>query len=161
MSDPDNGHKAAGLCALFAVAEEEIAAAGGTQVADEDILWAEAGVEELRAVGFAQVEEHVFGRRLVAGGHPVEPLERIGLVAGAKLVEPLGGMRELGLELDGDLGADFVAAAADGRTDGSEQVRGPGAELHVHFADGLGDDALERAAPSGMDGGDGALFGIN
>ena len=34
---------AAGLGALFAVAEEEIGAAGGAEIADEDVLGAEAG----------------------------------------------------------------------------------------------------------------------
>jgi hypothetical protein len=149
------------LRAFFAVAEEEIAAASGAEVADEDVLGAEAGIEELRAIGFAQIEEHVFGRRLVAGRHHVEPLERVGLVAGAKFIEPGGSLRELRLELDGDFGADFVAAAADGRADGGEQVRRLAAKLHVHLANGFGDDALERTAPSGVDGGNGALPGIN
>lgn len=149
------------MWAFFAIAEKKIAAASGAEVADKDVLGAKADFEELRAVGFAQIEEHVFGGRLVAGRHHVEPLQRVGLVTGAKLVKPFGSLRELRLELDGNLRADFVAAAADGRADGSEQVRGPGAELHVHLADGLGDDALERAAPSGVDGGDGALFGVH
>ncbi len=149
------------MCAFLAVAEEKLAAAGGAQVTAEDVLFAQAGVEELRAVGFAQIEEHVLRSRLVAGRHHVQPLERVGLVASAQFVKPFGSIRELGLELDGNFGTDFVAAAADGRADGSEQVRGPGAKLHVHFADGLGDDALERAAPAGVHVGDGALIGIN
>ena len=149
------------MCALLAVAEEKIVAAGGAKIADENILRAKAGVEELRTVGFFQVETHVFGRRLVAGGLPIQPLERVGLVASEQLVEPLGSVLELRLELDGDFGADFVAAAADGRANGREQVRRRGIKLHVHFAYSFADDALERAAPSGMDGGDGALLGIN
>ena len=157
----DDGDEAARLWAFFAVAEEEIAAAAGAEIADEDILRAEAGVEELRTVSFAQIEQDVFGRRLVARRPHIEPLEWVGLVAGAQFVEPLGSVRELRLKLDGDFGADFVAAAADGGADGGQQIRGPGAELHVHLADSLGDDAVKRTAPSGMDGGDGALFWIN
>ena len=61
--------------ALFAVAEEEAGVAGGAEVADKDILRAEAGGKELGAIGFFQVEEDVFGRGLVAWGHPVQPFD--------------------------------------------------------------------------------------
>jgi hypothetical protein len=37
-AEADDGEVAAGLGALFAVAEEEIGAAGGAEVAEEDIL---------------------------------------------------------------------------------------------------------------------------
>ncbi len=77
----------------------------------------------------------------MAGRHHVEPLDGVGLVAGAEFVEVVGGVRELGEELGGDLCADFVAAAADGRADGGEEVAGVGAEVHLHFADGFGGDA--------------------
>ncbi len=147
--------------ALFAVAEEEIGAAGGAEIADEDVLGAEAGGEELGAIGFFQVEEDVFGRGLVAGGHHVEPLDGIGFVAGAEFVKPIGGVGELGVELDGDFGADFVTAAADGRADGGEQACGLGAEMHLHLADGFDGDAGEGAAPAGVDGGYGAVFGVD
>jgi hypothetical protein len=130
-------------------------------MADEDVPGTEAGFEELRAIRFAQVEENVLRRRLMAWWRHVEPLQGIRLVAGAQLVEPLGSLRELRMEFDGNFGADFVAAATDGWADGSEQVRRPGAKMHVHFADSFGDDALERAAPSGMDSGDSALFWIH
>jgi len=61
-AEADDGEEAAGLGALFAVAEEEAGAAGGAEVACKDVLGAEAGGEELRAIGFFQVEEDVFGR---------------------------------------------------------------------------------------------------
>jgi len=149
------------LGALFAVAEEEIGVAGGAEVADEDVLGAEAGGEELGAIGFFQVEEDVFRRGLVAWGHHVEPLDRIGFVASAEFVEPLWGIGELGMELDGDFGADFVTAAADRGTDGGEQVGGLGFEVHLHLADGFDGDAGEGATPSGVDGGYGAVFGVD
>jgi len=148
------------LGAFLAVAEEEVAAAGGTEIADEDVRGAEAGAQELGAIGFAEVEKDVLGRGLVAGGHPVEPLDGIGFVAGAKFVEPLGGFGELGKKLGGDFGAHFVAAAADGWADGGKEVGGVGFVLHLHFADGLDDDAGEGAAPAGVDGDDGALFRV-
>ena len=77
-ADADDGEEAAGLGALFAVAEEEIGAAGGAEIADEDILGTEAGGKELGAIGFFQVEEDVFGRGLVAGGHHVQPWTGLG-----------------------------------------------------------------------------------
>jgi len=152
---------AAGLGALFAVAEEEIGAAGGAKIADEDILGAEAGGEELGAIGLFQIEEDVFWRGLVARGHHVEPLDRVGFVAGAEFVEPIGGIGELGVELDGDFGADFVTAAADRGTDGGEEIDGLGAEMHLHLADGFDGDAGEGAAPSGVNGGHSAVFGVD
>jgi hypothetical protein len=129
------------LGAFFAEAEEKIAAARGTQIADENVGGAEASAEELGAIGFAEVEEDVFGRRLVAGGHPIEPLDGIGFVAGAEFVEPFGAVGELGLELDGDFGADFVTAAADRGADGGEEAGGFGFEVHLHLADGFDGDA--------------------
>ncbi len=160
-AEADDGKVAAGLRGLFAVAEEEAGVAGGAEIADENVLGAEAGGEELGAIGFFQVEEDVFWRGLVARGHHVEPLDGIGFVAGAEFVEPFGGVGELGVELDGDFGADFVTAAADGGADGGEQVGGPGFEVHLHLADGFDGDAGEGAAPSGVNGGYGAVFGVD
>ncbi len=147
--------------AFLAVAEEEVAAAGGAKIGDADVRGAEASADELGAVGFAEVEEDVFGRGLMAGGHHVQPLNGIGLVAGAELVEPFRSFGKLRLKLGSDFGADFVAAAADGWADGGEKVGGPGLEVHLHLADGFDDDALERAAPAGVNGGDGALFRVD
>ena len=97
----------------------------------------------------------------MARRHPIEPLEGIGLVAGAEFIEPVRSIRKLRFEFDGNFRADFVAAAADGRADGSEQAIRPRAELHLHFPNGFCDDALQRAAPAGMNGGDGSLLGID
>ena len=152
---------ASGHGAFFTVAEEKIASAGGAEIADEDILRAEAGFEELRTIGFAQIEQNVFRWRLVAGGHHVEPLQRIWFVAGAQFVEPAGSIGELRLELDSDFGANFVTATANGGAESGEQVRGLRAELHLHLPNCFRDDTLKRAAPSGMHGGDGALFRVN
>jgi hypothetical protein len=160
-ADADDGQEATGLGAFFAVAEEEIAAAGGTEIADEDVLGAEAGVEELRVIGFAEIEQNIFRRGLVARWHHVEPLDGIGFVAGAELIEPFRGIRKLRLKLDGDFGANFVTAAVNGGADGGEEVGGLGAEVHLQLADGFDGDAGERAAPSRMNGGDSAFLGID
>lgn len=147
--------------AFFAVAEEKIATAGGAELTGEDVLCAEAGVEKLGAIGFLQIEEDILGGRLVAGGHHVEPLERVGLVSGAEVVKPIGSVWELGLELKGHFRADLIAAAADGRADGGQQVRGLRGEVHLHLADGFYHDAPEYAAPASMNGGHGAAFWID
>ena len=65
------------------------------------------------------------------------------------------------MKLDGDFGADFVTATANGRAKSGEQVGGLRAELHLHLPDCFHDDALKCAAPPGVHGGDGARFRIN
>ena len=121
----------------------------------------QARSQELRAVGFAQIQSNIFGWRLVAGRLHVEPLERIGLFAGARLIEVIGGISELGAELGDKVGGDFVAARANGGADGRKKMRRLAAEFEGHAANGFLRDASQRAAPSGMDGGDGALFWIH
>jgi hypothetical protein len=88
-------------------------------------------------------------------------LDRVRFVAGTEFFEPVGGVGELGVELDGDFRANFITAAADRGADGSEQVGGPGAEVHLHFPDGFDSDAGEGATPSGVNGGYGAVFGVD
>jgi hypothetical protein len=46
-TNSDNGHLAAGLRALLAVAEEEVRAAGGAEAADENVFVLKANVAEL------------------------------------------------------------------------------------------------------------------
>ena len=131
LADADDAEEAAALGAFLAVTEEKVAAAGSAEVADKDVWGSEAGAKELGAIGFAQIEEDVLERGLVAGGHHVQPLDGIGFVASAEFVKPFGGIGELGLKLGGNFGADFVAAPADGGTNGGEEVGGFGLELHL------------------------------
>ena len=161
LAEADDGQEAAALGAFLAVAEEKVATAGGAQAADEDVGGTDASAKKLGAIGFAEVEEDVFGRGLMARGHHVQPLNGIGLVTGAEFVEPFGGFGELGKKLSGDFGADFVAAATDGWADGGKQIARLGFEMHLQLADGFDDDAPEGTAPAGMNGGDGALLGID
>jgi len=149
------------LGAFLAVAEKEVATAGGAEAADEDVCGAQAGAKKLGTIGFAEIEEDVFGGWLMAGGHHVEPLDGVGFVAGAEFVEPLGRLGELGEELAGDFRADFVAAAADGRADRGEEVGRLRFEVHLHLADSLDHNARQGAAPAGVNGGDGTLFGVD
>ncbi len=146
---------------MAAVAEEEVGVAGGAEVADVNIFGEQAGGEELRAIGFAEIEVDVFGRWLVAGRLHVEPLEGIGFFAGERLVEIVGGIGELGGELGDEVGGDFVAARADGWADGGEQMRGVTSKFELHAAYGFLGDAGESAAPAGVNGGNGAFFRID
>ena len=108
---------------MFAVAEEERGVAGGAEVGAKDIFFKEAGGEELGAIGFGEIEANVFRRRLVARGHHVEPLKRIGFLAGVRLVEIVCGVGELGRELNDKFSANFVAAGADAGADSGEEIR--------------------------------------
>jgi hypothetical protein len=161
VTNADDGQEATAVCTLFAVAKKEVPAASGTEVADEDIVGAKAGAKELRAIGLPEVEEDVLGRGLMTRGHHVEPLDRIGFIAGAKFLEPFRGFGKLGKELGGDFSTNFVAAAADGRANAGEEIRRLGFKVHLHLADCLDRDAGQRAAPAGVNGSDGMLFGVN
>lgn len=97
----------------------------------------------------------------MAGGHHAKPLEGVGLIAGAKLVEPFGSIRKLSQIGGRDFGANFVATAADRRAERGEQIDRFGGEFHLHHSDGFCDDALQGASPTRVDGGDGSLLGID
>src|SRR5215470_10457578 len=103
----------------------------------------------------------VFRGRLVAGRLHVEPLERVGLFAGARLVEVARGIGELRGELADEVGGNFVTAGTDGRADGGHEMERLAAEFQLHAADCFLRDAGERAAPTSVNGGYGALFGID
>ncbi len=135
--------------------------AGGAEAGGKDVAFAKAGGEELGAICFGEIEVNVFGRGLMARRHHVEPLKRIGFFAGAGFVEIVGGVGELGRELNDEFCADFVTAGTDGWADGSKEIGRIRMETGVEFADGFFEDAGEGAAPSGVDGGDGAFFGID
>lgn len=143
------------------MAEEEIRAAGGAEAAGENVFWAQAGGEELRAVGFGEIEVDIARRGLVARGRHVEPLQRIGFVAGARFVEVFRGIRKLRGELGDEFGADFVTAATNGGPDSGEEISGIAAKFEAHPANRFFGDAGERALPTRMNGGDRAFFGIH
>jgi len=142
------------------VAEEQAGVAGGTEIADEDIFGLEACRQELRAIGFAEIEVDVLRRRLVARRFHVEPLERIGLFAGARLVEIIGSIGELRGKFRDEVGSNFVTARTNRRADGGQKISGLTAEFELHAADGLLGDSGESAAPAGMNGGNSALIRI-
>lgn len=135
--------------------------AGGAEIADKDIFFAQASFEELGAVGFAKIEQDAGRRGLMAGGQLIEPLDGIGLIAGAEFVEIVLGIGEFGGEGGSDFGADLVAAAANSGAKSCEEVLRLGTELHAHATCGFLDDASQGAAPTGVNCGDSMLFGVD
>ena len=59
-----------------------------------------------------------------------------------------------------ELAADLVAAGADARTDGHNQIVRPRAELSRQHVHGRSCHSRSRAPPSGMNGGNGAALGV-
>ena len=112
-ANADGGKQAAGEGAFAAVTEEKIGVAGGAEIAGENILRPQASGEELRAIGFTQIQVNIFRRRLVAGRLHIEPLEGIGFFAGAGFIEIGGGIGELRGEPGDEVRGDFVAARTD------------------------------------------------
>ena len=127
----DDGPEAPRPAAVCAVGEEVLVVAGGESARLVDVLRQDAGLLELQAIGRpeAQVRAALF----------VGMREELGFMA-----------RERFLELPLDLRADLVAARADGRPDGGEQLLRPRAELLPHAQDGLGGDAAHRALPAAV-----------
>lgn len=97
----------------------------------------------------------------MARRHPVEPLERIGLIAGAEFVKPILGLGKLGKKLGGNFRAYFVAAWADGRADCGDHVGRFGAVFELHAAERFHRDAAQGAAPAGVNRGNHAIPGVD
>jgi hypothetical protein len=160
-SDSYRGQKPAGGGAFPSVTEKQAGVAGGAEITDKNVFPCEASGNKLRTVGFAEVQADIFGRRLVARGHHVEPLQGIGFVASAEFIEPLFGAGELRSELGDEFGANLVATAANRWAESRENILGAGAEVHAHLAESFFRNASERPAPAGMNRGDGALLWID
>ena len=97
----------------------------------------------------------------MARGRHVEPLQGIRLVAGAQFVEPFRSIWELRAKLRSHFCSYFVATAANRGADGGKEVRGLCTKLHLHLADGFGDDALQCAAPTGVNCSNRAILWIH
>ena len=139
-------------------------AGAGCAVAGEgDALPCYAGVEELTAVGFEEVEVDLRAEVGVAGSaggeeeHGVFVADGVGVV---DLGEESGRVGELAFEFVADVFADGEAAGGDGGADGGDEVLRAGAVVEAHGADAALDDAGESAAPAGVEGGDGAGAGV-
>jgi len=138
--------------------------AGGALAHYADAGLGEAGVQKLPAVGFYEIEMDLGADVGVAGGAGGEEKERVLFFDGVGVVD-LGeegvGVGELAFELEPDLFAYGEAAVANGWTDGGYEVFGAGAVFELHGSDAALDDAGQGAAPAGVEGGDGAGFGVS
>jgi len=112
-------------------------------------------------IGLAQIETNIFRGRLVAGRGHVEPLDGIGLVAGARLVEIIVSIGKLRGEFGDEFDADFIAARADRRTKRGEKTGRFAAEFESHTANRFLGDAREGPAPTGMNNSDDTLLWVD
>jgi hypothetical protein len=64
-------------------------------------------------------------------------------------------------EFRGHFRADLITTFTDSRSDGGVQVRGIGGEFRAHTIDGVRDDGLDGAAPTGVDGGYGVMLFVH
>ena len=101
----------------------------------------------------------------MARRHHGEPGKRIGIFARSKHVE---GAVEPGFragELRGKflhhIWTHFVAASTDAGANRGDNFRGPRGKFHLHATEHFCGNAGEGAAPSGVNGGDGAMARIN
>lgn len=101
----------------------------------------------------------------MARRHHGEPRKRVGIFAGServeRAVEPGFRLRELRGELLDNVGADFVTALAYARADGDENLHRARRKFHLHATKHLCGDARERAAPSSMNSGHGAMTRVD
>jgi hypothetical protein len=163
-ADSDHAHHAASGRAFFSITEEEIISAAGAERAHGNILGRNSGVDELPAIGGAQIEPYPLARRLVAGRHHGEPWKRVGLLARSEALErtfePFRGAGELPRERLRHFGSDFVATGTYGRAQRGKQIFRFRPKLEAHSADSFCDDPCECAAPSRMDGGHNSPPGV-
>src|SRR6516164_7827148 len=119
------------LWAFFPVTKEKIRAATCAQATREKVGLNKTGGEELRSVGFAEIQMYLLWRRLVPGRTHVQPLQGIRFVAGEGLVKIFRRIGKLSGKLAYEISADLVAAGTDGRADGRKNVRGLAAKFEM------------------------------
>ena len=153
------------VVSFAAITEEQIGAARGAKSDDDDIAWRDAGVA--RIARFAAIKSR--WTRGGGGGCPGGVIVSHGSQFGSFSPDasasngPSNHSRASGncrVKFRGHLGADFVAAAADARAERGDHVFRARAKFHLHAAERFFGDARERAAPAGMNRGDGALLRI-
>ena len=152
LLNPNHRHQPPRLRAFAAIAEQQIRAARGAQIAHVDLFFRHAGIDQLPAIRGAQIELHARRRRHVPRRHHRQPGQPERLLAVRQLLErpvkPIRGGRKLRRERLRDFGADFVAAAADRRSERGDHIARARPEFHAHPPKSFHGDARERAAPA-------------
>src|SRR4029450_1818220 len=110
---------------------------GGAEAARVNVVLTDAGEDQLVPVGAYQIEAHPAFARC----HE-PPVDQVALVS-------------CGGEGVDEIGANFIAAGTDRRTDRHDKVRGVAAELPLHFLECRYSDACLGSAPAGLNGGGG------
>lgn len=77
-----------------------------------------------------------------------------------RLLVQVGAFGEPGLEACGDFRTDFEAAVRDGRSDGENRGGGVCGKICPHFVQGGGKNAVDGAAPAGVNDGYGVVVGV-
>src|SRR5262249_14286444 len=131
------------------------------QVADENVFRSDAHGNKLRAIRLSQIEVNAFGWRLVARRSHVEPLQWIRFFPGARFIEVVNCVRELGSEFSYELSGNFIAAGPSGRNNRSKNVTRSAAVFVPHATDSFFRDAREGSLPTGVDRGDSTFFRVD
>ena len=120
--------------------------------------------QQLATIGFHQVEEDFLGQTAVAGSASRQEEQRILLADRIRIfdfVKQFASVLELRLELSSYFGADGVTAIVNSGTDCGPQVAGQSAEVTVHLADTLLDDAFDGPTPARVEDADSAAFCVH
>jgi hypothetical protein len=163
-ANSNDRHHASGLAFFGAVGEELVGMAVGAERRGVDVLLEDTGGEQLLAVGFDQIQKNLDWKFAVSGSARGEEEQRIFFadrVGFLHFVKQAGGVGELRFEFGANVFSDRVAAVVDAGADGGFEVARASAEVAEHFSYTFFDDALDRAAPSGVEDADGVVPGVD
>src|SRR5947209_6819016 len=161
--DSRNSHHPSG-CAFFCAMREEAPCAARRAMAKCcDVTFQHSGRKQLTAVGFREVQMELRSPVAMSGSAHVHKQQRIFLthwIGSKNLVKQQLAIFELRFELVFEFLAHFIAALLDTRPDRGSDIFRHGAIFAAHDSETLLDDALDRAAPSGMKHPDGFVSRI-
>jgi len=127
---------------------------GGARSRRVDILGEDSGIEQLASVSFDEIEKQFHRQFAVARGASSKKKQRIFFADGIgffHLAEESCGVGELSLELRAHFSSCLITARPDARADGGDQIPRVAREMLAEFADSFFNDALDGAAPSGVE----------
>lgn len=134
--------------------EQQIGITRSAQRRGLDVVRQNAGIKQLSAVGFDQVEEDLDRQLAVARRTRAEKQQRIFLPHGVgffDFVEEFSRVGELGLEVPPNLFPDRVTAIVNARTNRRQQIGGPAAKVLAHLAYSFFRNPLHCSTPAGME----------
>ncbi len=158
LPNADGGHHAA-RDALAAKAEEKVRAAGGAESRGNNIFGGHARSAQNRAIGCDQIQVNARRRGLMTRRPHGEPRKPIRIVIAAserieRALKPFPRIRKFRRVFCRDFRSDFETTLADPGPECGDHVSRACPKFHLHAPKRFFSDALERAAPSGMNGRD-------